>query len=84
MSLAEGAAYAGPLYHHISLLEGRERKSRWFSAAERWSALEGEQLDEWQLYVEGREEAMVRWLGDEMVSLCCVGRGRSYGTFAGL
>jgi hypothetical protein len=23
--------------------------------AKRWSALEGEQLDEWQLYVEGRE-----------------------------
>jgi hypothetical protein len=30
----------------------------------RWSvyaALEEEQLDEWQLYVEGRERAMVFW-----------------------
>jgi hypothetical protein len=25
--------------------------------AKRWSALEGEQLDEWQLYVEGRERS---------------------------
>jgi hypothetical protein len=32
--------------------------------AKRWSALEGEQLDEWQLYVEGRERAMVRVLGE--------------------
>jgi hypothetical protein len=40
----------------------------------RWSgyaALEGEQLDEWQLYVEGRERAN-GFLGEEMV---CVGRG---------
>jgi hypothetical protein len=32
--------------------------------AKRWSvyvALEEEQLDEWQLYVEGREEPMVFW-----------------------
>jgi hypothetical protein len=40
----------------------------------RWSvyaALEEEQLDEWQLYVEGRERAN-GFLGEEMV---CVGRG---------
>jgi hypothetical protein len=36
-----------------------------------WSALEEEQLDEWQLYVEGRERAY-GFLGEEMV---CVGRG---------
>jgi hypothetical protein len=36
----------------------------------RW---EGEQLDEWQLYVEGRERAY-GFLGEEMVWLCCVGR----------
>jgi hypothetical protein len=81
--------------------------------AKRWSALEGEQLDERQLYVEGRERgywygtfagrrdgrsmlrrkrnsftsgnctlrdgrdatSMVRLLCEEMVCLCCVGRG---------
>jgi hypothetical protein len=40
----------------------------------RWSvyaALDDEQLDEWQLYVEGRERAY-GFLGEEMV---CVGRG---------
>jgi hypothetical protein len=43
----------------------------------RWSvyaALEEEQLDKWQLYVEGRERAY-GFLGEEMVCLCCVGRG---------
>jgi hypothetical protein len=42
--------------------------------AKRWSgnaALEGEQLDEWELYVEGRERAY-GFLSEEMV---CVGRG---------
>jgi hypothetical protein len=39
-----------------------------------YAALEKEQLDEWQLYVEGRERAY-GFLGDEMVWLCCVGRG---------
>jgi hypothetical protein len=45
--------------------------------AKRWSgnaALEGEQLDEWELYVEGRERAY-GFLGEEMVWLCCVRRG---------
>jgi hypothetical protein len=42
----------------------RDEKESMVSWAKRWSALGGEQLDEWQLYVEGR--------------------GRSYGTFAGL
>jgi hypothetical protein len=39
-----------------------------------YDVLEGEQLDEWQLYVEGRERAY-GVLGEEMVWLCCVGRG---------
>jgi hypothetical protein len=34
----------------------------------------GEQLDEWQLYVEGRERAY-GFLGEEMVWLYHVGRG---------
>jgi hypothetical protein len=42
----------------------RDEKEPMVFWAKRWSALGGEQLDEWQLYVEGR--------------------GRSYGTFAGL
>jgi hypothetical protein len=42
----------------------RDEKESMVSWAKRWSALGGEQPDEWQLYVEGR--------------------GRSYGTFAGL
>jgi hypothetical protein len=29
-------------------------------------------LDDWQLYVEGRERSH---LGEEIVGLCCVGRG---------
>jgi hypothetical protein len=46
----------------------------------RWSvyaALEEEQLDEWQLYVEGRERAY-GFLGEEMVWLCCVRKGNSW------
>jgi hypothetical protein len=45
--------------------------------AKRWSGYVGyqeEQLDEWQLCVEGRERAY-GFLGEEMVWLCCVGRG---------
>jgi hypothetical protein len=45
--------------------------------AKRWSvyaALEEEQLDALQLYVEGRERAY-GFLGEEMVWLCRVGRG---------
>jgi hypothetical protein len=62
MSLAEGAAYAG---HYIIIsLSLRDEKEPMVFWAKRWSALDREQLDEWQLYVEGR--------------------GRSYGTFAGL
>jgi hypothetical protein len=84
----------------------RDEKEPMVFWAKRWSALGGEQLDEWQLYVDGRErsygtcagrrdglrykgnswtsgnctlrdgkEAMVRVLGDEMVCICCVGRG---------
>jgi hypothetical protein len=32
----------------------RDEKESMVFWAKRWSALEGEQLDEWQLYVEGR------------------------------
>jgi hypothetical protein len=54
----------------------RDEKEPMVCWAKRWSAmLGGEQLDEWQLYVEGRERAMVRLLGEEMVWLCCVRRG---------
>jgi hypothetical protein len=45
--------------------------------AKRWSvyaALEEEQLDELQLYGEGQERAY-GFLGEEIVWLCCVGRG---------
>jgi hypothetical protein len=48
--------------------------------AKRWSvyaALEEEQLDELQLYVEGQERAY-GFLGEEMVWLCCVGRGTAW------
>jgi hypothetical protein len=49
----------------------RDEKEPMVSWAKRWSALEGERLDEWQLYVEGRER-VYGFLGEEMV---CVGRG---------
>jgi hypothetical protein len=39
-----------------------------------YAASEEEQLDELQLYVEGQERAY-GFLGEEMVWLCCVGRG---------
>ena len=56
MSLAEGAAYAG---HYIIIsLSLRDEKEPMVFWAKRWSGyavLEGEQLDEWQLYVEGRD-----------------------------
>jgi hypothetical protein len=69
-----------------------------FWAKRQWSALGGEQLGEWQLYVEGRERSYgtVRvLLGEEMGwsalegeqldewQLYVEGRERSYGTFAG-
>jgi hypothetical protein len=50
----------------------RDEKEPMVSWAKRWSALGGEQLDEWQLYVEGRERS---YLGEGIVGLCCVGRG---------
>jgi hypothetical protein len=53
----------------------RDEKEPMVSWAKRWSGyavLEEEQLDEWQLYVEGRERSH---LGEEIVGLCCVGRG---------
>jgi hypothetical protein len=87
----------------------RDEKEPMVFWAKRWSPLGGEQLDEWQLYIQGRQrsygmfaglcdgrsmlrrkrnsltsgnctlrdgiEAMVRVLGEEMVWLCCVGRG---------
>jgi hypothetical protein len=57
----------------------RDEKELMVFWAKRWSsyaALEGEQLDEWQLYVEGRERSYGTFaLSDEMVCLCCVGRG---------
>jgi hypothetical protein len=56
---------------NCTLRDGKEPMVFW---AKRWSALEGEQLDEWQLYVEGRERAY-GFLGEEMVWLFCVGRG---------
>jgi hypothetical protein len=62
--------------------------------AKRWSALEGEELDEWQLYVEGRERSYgtcarrrdgLRLEGEELDEwqLYVEGRERSYGRFAG-
>jgi hypothetical protein len=48
----------------------RDEKEPMVFWAKRWSALGGEQLDEWQLYVKGRERAY-GFLGEEMV---CVGR----------
>jgi hypothetical protein len=39
-----------------------------------YAAKEEEQFDECQSYVEGRERAY-GFLGEEMVWLCCVGRG---------
>jgi hypothetical protein len=53
----------------------RDKKEPMVFWAKRWSgyaALEGEQLDECQLYVEGRERS---YLGERIVGLCCVGRG---------
>jgi hypothetical protein len=35
----------------------RDEKELMIFWAKRWSTLEGEQLDEWQLYVEGRERS---------------------------
>jgi hypothetical protein len=35
----------------------RDEKEPMVFWAKRWSALEGEQLDEWQLYVEGRDRS---------------------------
>jgi hypothetical protein len=45
----------------------RDEKEPMVFWAKRWSgcaALGGEELDEWQLYVEGREKSYVRVLGD--------------------
>jgi hypothetical protein len=42
-----------------------------FAANVQMPVAEG-RLDDWQLYVEGRERSH---LGEEMVGLCCVGRG---------
>jgi hypothetical protein len=54
----------------------RDKKEPVVFWAKRWSALGGEQLEECQLYVEGDgEEAMIRFLGYEMVGLCCVAGG---------
>jgi hypothetical protein len=50
-----------------------EKKRAYGFLGEEMVYVEGEQLDEWQLYVEGRERC--HGLGYEMVCLCCVGRG---------
>jgi hypothetical protein len=64
MSLAEGAAYTG---HYIIIsLSLRDEKEPMVFWAKRWSsyaALEGEDLDEWQLYVEGRERSYGTFAG---------------------
>jgi hypothetical protein len=44
----------------------------WAMRRPSYAALEGEQLDKYQLYVEGRER---NYLGEGVVGLCCVGRG---------
>jgi hypothetical protein len=85
MSLAEGAAYAG---HYIIIsLSLRDEKEPMVFRAKRWSGYaswkRGEQLDEWQLYVEGRERsygtcagrrdglAMLRWKRNSWTSGNC-------------
>jgi serine/threonine-protein kinase RIO1 len=78
---------------NCTLRDGKEAMVFW---AKRWSALEGEQLDEWQLYVEGRErsygtcagrrDGLAMLLEGEQLDewqLYVEGRERSYGTFAG-
>jgi hypothetical protein len=53
----------------------RDGKLCYVCWAMRWSgyaALEGEELHECQLYVEGRERS---YLSEGIVGLCCVGRG---------
>jgi hypothetical protein len=53
----------------------RDEKEPMVFWAKRWSGyavLEGEQLDECQLYIEGRERS---YLGEGIVGICCVGRG---------
>jgi hypothetical protein len=72
----------------------RDEKEPMVSWAKRWSALEGEQLDEWQLYVEGRDRsygtcagrrdglAMLRRKRNSLTSGNCMyveGRKRVYG-----
>jgi hypothetical protein len=41
----------------------RDEKESMVFWAKRWSALEGEQLDEWQLYVEERERSYGTFAG---------------------
>jgi hypothetical protein len=41
----------------------RDEKKSMVFWAKRWSAVEGEQLDEWQLCVEGRERSYVTCAG---------------------
>jgi hypothetical protein len=41
----------------------RDEKESMVSWAKKWSALGGEQLDEWQLYVEGRERSYGTFAG---------------------
>jgi hypothetical protein len=63
----------------------RDEKESMVFWAKRWSALEGEQLDEWQLYVEGRQRSYgkcagrrdsLRWKGNSWTSGNCALRDR--------
>jgi hypothetical protein len=70
---------------HCTLRDEKEPMVFW---AKRWSGLEEEQLDEWQLYVEGRERsygtcagrrdglAMLRWKENSLTSGNCTLRNR--------
>jgi hypothetical protein len=49
-----GRGTAGPVAIVCTLRDEKESMVFW---AKRWSTLEGEQLDEWQLYVEGRDRS---------------------------
>jgi hypothetical protein len=52
-----------------------EKEPMVFWAKRQWSALGGEQLGEWQLYVEGRERSYGTCAGRRDGMAICVGRG---------
>jgi hypothetical protein len=57
---------------NCTLRDEKEPMVFWAQRRSSYAALEGEQLDKCQLYVEGRERS---YLGERIVGLCCVGRG---------